>query len=73
MEFSEYLNRVITHNILHPSWRIGQSYFNTLNMYRPDLAGRVRGDFQLDPFYAEDPMDYRILQFVQFLERNWDE
>lgn len=72
MDFSEYLNRVMSHNILHPSWRIGQSYFNTLNMYRPELAGRVRGS-AIDPFYAESPIDQRIMAFVEFVSENWNE
>lgn len=71
MDFYDYLNKVITNNILHPSWRIGQSYFNTLNMDRPDLANRVRGSLN-DPFYAEFPTDPRISRFIDFIAENWE-
>ena len=34
----------------HPSWRLGQTYFNVLHTLRPDLANKIRATY-LDPFY----------------------
>lgn len=46
-----FLKTAITRTVEHPSWRLGQAYFNTLHDMRPDLADKIRGTW-LDPFYS---------------------
>jgi hypothetical protein len=69
----DFLNKVVNNAFLHPQWRIGQTYFNTLNMEHPELSERVRGIIGLDPFYAEVPTDPRILAFLEWLEKELDD
>lgn len=37
---------------LYPEWRLGQTYFNVLYEYSPELADWVRGTY-IDPFYDD--------------------
>ena len=46
--------------------RMGQSYYNTLAIHKPDLAEAVPLD--LDPFHD----DRRIHAFLQWVEDRWD-
>lgn len=50
----------------HPTWRRGQTYFNTLVEVRLDLAERIRGT-RLDPFHDDD----RLRDCVPWVEDNW--
>jgi len=48
--------------------RLGQWAFNLLYEIRPDLAGMVRGQMDLDPYYEDDNMT----RFLGWAETNWD-
>lgn len=37
----------------YPSWRLGQTYFNVLYQYYPELADSIRST-EYDPFYVDD-------------------
>lgn len=71
MTFQEYCDRVINIWNSNHDLRLGQTYFNVLAQYRPDLSEQVRGKFNLDPFYAESTSDKRIVAFIQFVYKNW--
>jgi hypothetical protein len=47
----------------HPEWRYGQTLFNVLQEYEPDLARGVLAE-ELDPFYV----DRRAGAFLDWLE-----
>lgn len=47
--------------------RLGQWAFNTLNRIRPDLADRVRGKRDVDPFYD----DRKLRNFYELVAREW--
>jgi hypothetical protein len=49
----------------NPAWRLGQAYFNVLNVIAPDLANEIRGT-DLDPFYKEK--DDGIQELIEWLE-----
>ena len=51
MTFEEYLRAVGLEQTLHPEWRWGQTLFNVLCEYRPDIAEKIRGG-PMDPFYS---------------------
>jgi hypothetical protein len=53
---------------LEGSWRYGQTLFNCLHTFRPDLADKVRTT-PLDPFY-KDHSDINPELWV-FLMENW--
>lgn len=46
----EYKAYVAEEQARHPEWRSGQTHFNVLYAYMPELADWVRGTF-IDPFY----------------------
>lgn len=46
-----YFTDVLRATNEHPTWRLGQTYFNVLHQKRPDLADKIRGTY-LDPFYS---------------------
>lgn len=71
MTMNEFLLKVMNNNLCMPSWHWGQNYFNTLNMWAPELADKVRGQL-FDPFYATAPDDSRIVAFLEFVEWNLD-
>lgn len=52
-KYSEYLEAVSASWTLHPSWRLGQTYFNVLYDMRPVLADQIRTT-DLDPFYRNE-------------------
>lgn len=53
---------------LESGWRYGQTLFNFLNTFRPDLAVKVRAT-HLDPFHS----DYEDIspEFWAFIQENW--
>jgi hypothetical protein len=53
----------------HPDWRTGQTHFNVLWEMRPDLAERVRGDLNLDPFYRVQ----NLLKFRAWVTQHWND
>lgn len=67
LSYTEYQHTVTEVCLANPSWRLGQSSFNTLQMLRPDLAEKVRGA-ALDPFYSDTNMQ----AFGVFVFENWD-
>lgn len=48
-----YTISVSVAQVQNRTWRKGQAYFNTLALWRPDLADRVRGAAGLDPFHED--------------------
>lgn len=66
--FSEFVVRVQAEKVLHPEWRLGQTYFNVLHAVRPDLSEQIRGDVQFDPFYQ----DKKINDFLGFVANRWN-
>lgn len=46
--------------------REGQTYFNMLDEYRPDLAEKIRCSIR-DPFFN----DSKIPEFLEFVKREW--
>ena len=51
----------------HQDWRVGQAAFNSLLEHRPDLAEKIRGDPDLDPFYYSS----KLPEFYSYLKANW--
>jgi hypothetical protein len=49
--------------------RIGQAAFNVLVDVRPDLADRVRGSFQLDPFHK----DANLPALLEWIFLHWND
>lgn len=56
-----------THDAVTNGWRLGQAYFNTLYVARPDLADRVRAT-ACDPFNN----DAVVPRFIEWAIRVWD-
>lgn len=54
--FHEFWVKVDQHFAKNHDWRYGQSVFNVLLTYRPDLAEKIRGT-DLDPFYSDNLSD----------------
>lgn len=65
--YEQYLNIVQDIQKLHPEWRPGQTYFNVLNEFRPDLSERVRGTL-IDPFHS----DSIIPEFLEQVQKDWN-
>ena len=53
--YREYMQAVCAARREYPEWRYGQTLYNVLNAYRPDLTAKIDGSW-LDPFY-KDPGD----------------
>lgn len=53
-----------------PSWRWGQTAFNTLWELRPEMAEFIRGS-SIDPFYASS-QSLEMGKFWAWLDNNWD-
>jgi hypothetical protein len=68
MTFNQYVEMVRQLAPLHPEWREGQRYFNTLHDVRPDLADKVINAFPIvDPFYRDE----LIASFLGFVGEQW--
>lgn len=66
MTFNEYLSAAAITFRFEPTWRVGQAYFNALEVNRPDIARKIR-DSLVDPFYD----DGKLADFLQAVERSW--
>lgn len=66
--FEDYLAAVARYKGAHPEWRMGQTYWNVLRMFRPDLAGEPLMGSDDDPFYTDD----RITRFLNYIYNRWD-
>lgn len=67
LTFEQFVVMVQGEKILHPEWRLGQTYFNVLWQERPDISEQIRGDVQYDPFYT----DGKIIAFLGFVAQAW--
>jgi len=67
LSYKEYIVAVLAARKAYPSWRQGQTYFNVLHTYRPDLADWIQST-PYDPFYD----DQRLDTFLQFIHDNWE-
>jgi hypothetical protein len=67
MDYKNYVDSVAK-AFEHPrnTLRLGQTYFNLLFKWRPDLADKVLSA-GLDPFYNDE----QIPKFLEFVKRNW--
>lgn len=68
LSFNDYLNLTVKLKRENPNWRTGQTYFNTLNQVRQDLADAIRGT-NLDPFYV----DSKVPQFLAYVCEHWND
>ena len=68
MTYDEYIAACVRAQETRPEWRWGQTLFNMLYDYRPDLAELVMTT-DLDPFYKDD-MD-SVANFIAFAEAHW--
>jgi hypothetical protein len=66
MSYQEYVTAVTAASDAHPSWRLGQAYFNVLADANPALADSIRGS-DLDPFYNDDVLP----ALVVWLQGSW--
>ena len=67
MTIHEYLLAVAEYQAINTHQRYGQCLFNVLAKVRPDLAEIIRGNDDLDPFYAE-PNSQKINAFLSWVE-----
>lgn len=68
MTFEQFVVELSHQRRLHGDvWRYGQTVFNVLHVIRPDLAERMRGAYELDPFYRDD-LTKRALNWIG---ENW--
>lgn len=65
--YEEFLEIAIYAKGMNSEWRMGQTIFNTLWNYRPDLATAIQGT-GYDPFYREVSID----ACLDYLRRNWN-
>ncbi len=65
--FTEYLNIVGIRKAQNPSWRLGQTAFNVLVKYQPQLAKMIQGT-EADPFYS----DTKLPVFFSLLAVMWE-
>lgn len=64
--FTDYFVEVGIAFYGNPEWRWGQSYFNALVEFRPELAEYLTGT-EVDCFYRDD----RVPAFLAFVEDAW--
>jgi hypothetical protein len=65
--FVKYLEDVVnTYDEAYPHLRWGQTYFNVLCKYAPNLALNLQGT-DLDPFCS----DHKIPQFIEHVKERW--
>lgn len=70
MTFDDFVKAVNYNVNIMLDWRYGQALFNTLAMYRPDIAESLRGKYG-DPFYVEDANDIRVIVAWTAIEERW--
>ena len=73
MNYQEYLKTAILRNEENPNWRWGQTLFNVLFEFRPDLAQEIRGG-EIDPYHAQtnNGGDKKITNFLDWVKNNWE-
>lgn len=64
--FAQYQSVVAWAHNRHPEWRRGQTAYNVLRRWRPELTDQVLFT-PLDPFYQDD----RLQLFLSFIEERW--
>lgn len=64
--YGTYVSRVCQAREEHPNWRTGQAAFRVLQIMRPDLALKIRGQ-ELDPYLVENVR----ATFWQWVEESW--
>ena len=67
MTFEEYLRAVGREQTLHPEWRWGQTLFNVLCEYRPEIAEKLRGG-PIDPFHRNEVSDDFLNEVERLIE-----
>jgi len=67
MTFEQFIVAASSYSINSKNERLGQAYYNTLYFHRPDLATKILGDPQYDPFHD----DKNINRFLGFVANNW--
>ena len=68
---NQYLKDCYEMQERYPSWRWGQTLFNTLHMHNPAMANEIRGT-DLDPYYSA-PDDATEHAFWEWLAANLEE
>ena len=68
MTFELYIYAIADAMFNYPEWRYGQTAFNLLYTYRPDLALEVTNT-DLDPFHNED----NLIGFFNWVESSWND
>lgn len=67
--YERYLNEVVnTYDNNHPNLRWGQTYFNVLVDFQPNLAMKIRGT-DLDPYHKEDN---ELEPFMSYVITRWN-
>jgi hypothetical protein len=67
MTREEYMMNALLQFEEYGGWRMGQTHWNVLVEFRPELAERLHGT-ELDPFYSDNV----IPQYLRFIFENWD-
>ena len=67
MPYNEFQQIFLSADWNNVHQRKGQLAFNLLSTYRPWLAEKIRGSYNLDPFHKDE----LLLTFWQFVEKNW--
>ena len=70
LTLADFYELVSYHSTLNLDWRYGQTLFNTLSIYRPDLAEMVRGT-SADPFFSDDPDSTEVVKFFSLIVERW--
>jgi hypothetical protein len=66
--YERYLAEVVnTYDNHHPHLRWGQTYFNILVDFQPNLAMKVRGT-DLDPYHKKDN---ELEPFISYITTRW--
>lgn len=66
MNIDQYIKAAYETAEQYPSWRWGQTLFNTLHNLEPELANEIRAT-NIDPFYYNRNDTERLLTFWDWL------
>ena len=53
-DLKKFVERVQEVHVKNSKWREGQTLFNTLHIFYPELSEEIRGDQWLDPYYSDE-------------------
>lgn len=67
MTFTSFLHTVAATLAVNSNWRYGQTCFNVLYEYAPDLANSIRGT-ELDPFHDDRRVPEFLTKVVEHLD-----